>query len=263
MSQLRVTQCRIRRHTGCHILTIVLVCALFGTGWHLSKNHVNVETATTLCLDEDGNVYESGMVFNGTGNNWCNTCSCRSDGEIACTKKACVERRCVGDLLWDDCASPCPESCQSTGSLQCILVCQARCACPQGTVQLTEDSSSCVKREKCSECSDDTECSGLFDETKYCRKEKDNEEGTCTEYAGTGQDCGVNQRRCNPLESFCSPSSVDLSGICVSFKKNCNFTINGTMITEYYNIGDDFTSDCNTCKCQDSGTVNCTKNTCF
>ena len=54
-----------------------------------------VDCSASVGCFVDGVEYSPGESFPGTGDNWCNTCSCEADGTVTCTKIGCGPNPCV------------------------------------------------------------------------------------------------------------------------------------------------------------------------
>ena len=65
----------------------VMVRQAAGGDFGESKGHWEKGVCKVVC-DYDGNTYEIGESFPATDG--CNTCSCMENGNVACTKMACV-----------------------------------------------------------------------------------------------------------------------------------------------------------------------------
>ena len=54
---------------------------------------------------------------------------------------------CIGDLVWNDCGSPCTATCDNYKDLVCIERCDRRCECPRDRPILRDGR--CIKEEQC------------------------------------------------------------------------------------------------------------------
>jgi len=71
---------------------------------------------------------------------------------VADEVKERVEKKCDGDLVFNDCGSFCTEYCGSKkirGTKSCILSCKSGCECPRGLIRSTKDGTTCITKEDC------------------------------------------------------------------------------------------------------------------
>jgi len=85
--------------------------------------------------------------------------------------------QCTGDLVFDECHSPCDDVCGQPEGLVCATVCEAKCACPRGMYRLEKNSNTCVHPDFCpadsyydpfsatTDCLESEQAFGLLNET--------------------------------------------------------------------------------------------------
>ncbi|MEE2780365.1 MAG: hypothetical protein VYE15_07570, partial [Myxococcota bacterium] len=79
-----------------------LTCGDFPAGIADPPGTCLADEEPVLCTGADGQEYEPGQSFPGTGDNWCNTCTCQDSGEVVCTMIGCVNDFCEDDSECQD-----------------------------------------------------------------------------------------------------------------------------------------------------------------
>jgi hypothetical protein len=194
--------------------------------------------------DYEGTAYQAGDVF--AASDGCNTCTCTSNGMVACTKMAC---------------SACPDG---SPPVQCLVDPCTVSKC--GVVDATCKADYCggcfavwtdpAGNQVCGGgCETDADCA----DGTWCRQ---TEAGPreCVPYAGAGEMCGGftlpwYYQQCDPsLLCVFNPFIADAPGVC----GDCDY---GGVA---YQAGDSFPAGdgCNTCVCDADGAVACTEMFC-
>ncbi|XP_071940936.1 SCO-spondin-like, partial [Antedon mediterranea] len=82
--------------------------------------------------------------------NFCNGCDAFFYDTNGNAIEVCRFSDCRGDLVFNECASACPTTCDNLDEIQiCILLCVPKCACPSGTILKDLNSTTCVPPEQC------------------------------------------------------------------------------------------------------------------
>lgn len=241
---------------------------------------VPIHDVAPLC-EYDNKYYRIGESFKID----CNTCTCGREGVLGCTKMACLPR-CGGDLVWNECASACPDYCGKPSEIACIAVCRQACDCPRGTIRSSANSTTCVEPNECGlknqtiSCRTDRDCP----RNHWCRSVDENFSSfQCTPFAKEGENCNgytmpQHYEKCAPgfsCEERGSPLIVDAPGTCTSLVENCRVELNNESASYWpysgsifrnYSVGESFQGFgqnwCNRCMCMDSGGVTCTEMAC-
>lgn len=222
-----------------------------------------VDCSVPSTCDSNGTIYAEGDSFPGTGDNWCNSCTCMEGGLIACTDMFCGPEptSCESD---QDCGAGewCRVSCDGDGTtMECVPFVSEGEYCggytPVCMVSLCEPGLLCVAQDPMipdlpgictgpsSPCEDGVvEVQCLVDPCQFA---------TCDAYPKA--ECVAN---------YCGGCNADffMDGELMDCTESTTCESDGIE----YQVGESFAGTgsnwCNTCSCADGGGVSCTKMAC-
>ena len=171
-----------------------LICSF--EGCNPSHCFCHPDTGDALCTSdcsggecvEDSDACTPGETF--PADDECNTCGCPANGkksEALCTLMDCTPE-CKYGMVWTECASSCPPTCDNTLNSICAGICLDQCACPPDKPIF--NGLKCIDFEECPPtCVDDDPLDGQCCGDKLCNGDED--------IWGCPEDCFLTDEACD------------------------------------------------------------------